>query len=130
VERFDNTFLKCAGYPLSLDDQAASVEISILHPPGMELLANQREYLTEGEIESLLATVGKSRNPVRDRLLILMAFRHAKRLAICPPPHTPPFARRDSLDSDKRCQAALHLFARWITRGAPEPQEDGPADPD
>jgi hypothetical protein len=39
-----------------------------------------------------------------------------KNLAICPPPQTPPFARRDSLDSEKRCQTALHLFARWITR--------------
>ena len=37
----------------------------------------QREYLTEAEIDKLLATAGNSRNPVRDRLLILMAFRHA-----------------------------------------------------
>jgi type 1 fimbriae regulatory protein FimB/type 1 fimbriae regulatory protein FimE len=35
----------------------------------------QREYLTEGEIDSLLAAAGNSRNPTRDRLLILMAFR-------------------------------------------------------
>ena len=41
----------------------------------------QREYLTEGEIDSLLATAGNSRNPVRDRLLILMAFRHALRVS-------------------------------------------------
>src|SRR6478672_3554249 len=41
----------------------------------------QREYLTEGEIEALLATAGNSRNPVRDRLLILMAFRHALRVS-------------------------------------------------
>ena len=39
----------------------------------------QREYLTEGEIDSLLAVAGNSRNPVRDRLLILVAFRHALR---------------------------------------------------
>ena len=32
----------------------------------------QREYLTEGEIDTLLVTAGNSRNPVRDRLLILM----------------------------------------------------------
>jgi len=37
----------------------------------------QREYLTEGEIDSLLGAAGNSRNPGRDRLLILMAFRHA-----------------------------------------------------
>ena len=41
----------------------------------------QREYLTEGEIDSLLATAGNSRNPVRDRLLILVAFRHALRVS-------------------------------------------------
>jgi type 1 fimbriae regulatory protein FimB/type 1 fimbriae regulatory protein FimE len=41
----------------------------------------QREYLTEPEIEELLATAGSSRNPVRDRLLILMAFRHALRVS-------------------------------------------------
>src|SRR5262245_1826572 len=41
----------------------------------------QREYLTEGEIDSLLATGGNSRNPTRDRLLILMAFRHALRVS-------------------------------------------------
>jgi type 1 fimbriae regulatory protein FimB/type 1 fimbriae regulatory protein FimE len=41
----------------------------------------QREYLTEAEIAKLLATAGKSRNPVRDRLLILMAFRHALRVS-------------------------------------------------
>jgi type 1 fimbriae regulatory protein FimB/type 1 fimbriae regulatory protein FimE len=41
----------------------------------------QREYLTEGEIDSLLAAAGNSRNPTRDRLLILMAFRHALRVS-------------------------------------------------
>src|SRR5262245_59884833 len=41
----------------------------------------QREYLTEGEIDKLLATAGDSRNPVRDRLLTLMAFRHALRVS-------------------------------------------------
>jgi integrase len=41
----------------------------------------QREYLTEGEIDCLLATAGSNRNPVRDRLLILMAFRHALRVS-------------------------------------------------
>ena len=39
-----------------------------------------REYLTEGEIEKLLTTAGKSRNPNRDRLLVLMAYRHALRI--------------------------------------------------
>jgi integrase len=41
----------------------------------------QREYLTEAEIDRLLATASTSRNPVRDRLLILMAFRHALRVS-------------------------------------------------
>ena len=41
----------------------------------------QREYLTEGEIDGLLATAGNSCNAVRDRLLILMAFRHALRVS-------------------------------------------------
>jgi type 1 fimbriae regulatory protein FimB/type 1 fimbriae regulatory protein FimE len=40
-----------------------------------------REYLTEAEIERLLKAAGKSRNPVRDRLLILLAFRHALRVS-------------------------------------------------
>jgi len=41
----------------------------------------QREYLTESEIDKLVAAAGDSRNPVRDRLLILMAFRHALRVS-------------------------------------------------
>jgi integrase len=41
----------------------------------------KREYLTEAEIERLLEAAGKSRNPVRDRLLILLAFRHALRVS-------------------------------------------------
>ena len=40
----------------------------------------QREYLTEAEIDKLWRA-GESRNPVRDRLLILMAFRHALRVS-------------------------------------------------
>src|SRR6201981_1014458 len=41
----------------------------------------RREYLTEKEIDKLLAAAGDSRNPGRDRLLILMAFRHALRVS-------------------------------------------------
>src|SRR6478752_7333099 len=41
----------------------------------------QREYLTESEIDKLVAVAGESRNPIRDRLLILMAFRHALRVS-------------------------------------------------
>jgi len=41
----------------------------------------KREYLTEPEVEKLIAAAGDSRNPVRDRLLILMAFRHALRVS-------------------------------------------------
>ena len=33
-----------------------------------------REYLTEAEIEKLLATARKSRNPTRDSLLVLLAL--------------------------------------------------------
>jgi type 1 fimbriae regulatory protein FimB/type 1 fimbriae regulatory protein FimE len=40
-----------------------------------------REYFTEAEIGKLLETAGKSRNPARDRLLILLAFRHALRVS-------------------------------------------------
>src|ERR1700746_71511 len=41
----------------------------------------QRGDLTESEIDKLVAAAGESRNPVRDRLLILMAFRHALRVS-------------------------------------------------
>jgi integrase len=41
----------------------------------------QREYLTEAEVDKLIAAAGNSRNPGRDRLLILMAFRHALRVS-------------------------------------------------
>ena len=41
----------------------------------------QREYLTEAEVDKLVAAAGKGRNPVRDRLLIMMAFRHALRVS-------------------------------------------------
>jgi integrase len=41
----------------------------------------QREYLTEGEIDKLMTCAGEGRNPVRDRLLIMMAFRHALRVS-------------------------------------------------
>jgi type 1 fimbriae regulatory protein FimB/type 1 fimbriae regulatory protein FimE len=40
-----------------------------------------REYLSEKEIDHLLAAASESRNPGRDRLLILMAFRHALRVS-------------------------------------------------
>jgi integrase len=40
-----------------------------------------REYLTEGEIEKLLVAAGKSRNPNRDRLIVLLTFRHALRVS-------------------------------------------------
>jgi type 1 fimbriae regulatory protein FimB/type 1 fimbriae regulatory protein FimE len=40
-----------------------------------------REYLTEAEIEKLIAAAGKGRNPERDRLLVTMAFRHALRVS-------------------------------------------------
>jgi integrase len=41
----------------------------------------KREYLTESEIDKLLAAAGQSRNPARDRLLVLLAYRHALRVS-------------------------------------------------
>ena len=41
----------------------------------------QRENLTEAEIAKLLEATCNNRNPSRDRLLILMAFRHALRVS-------------------------------------------------
>jgi type 1 fimbriae regulatory protein FimE len=41
----------------------------------------QREYLTEAEVAKLVDTAGKSRNPIRDRLMIRMAFLHALRVS-------------------------------------------------
>jgi type 1 fimbriae regulatory protein FimB/type 1 fimbriae regulatory protein FimE len=40
-----------------------------------------REYLTESEIEKLLTTARQSRNPTRDALLVLLAYRHALRVS-------------------------------------------------
>jgi integrase len=34
----------------------------------------QREYLTEAEVAKLVDAAGNSRNPIRDRLMIRMAF--------------------------------------------------------
>jgi integrase len=48
---------------------------------GRNAVYRSREYLTEAEIAQLLDAAGKSRNPVRDRLLILLAFRHALRVS-------------------------------------------------
>ena len=39
---------------------------------GKNAVYRQREYLTESEVDSLLTVAGTSRNPVRDRLLILI----------------------------------------------------------
>jgi integrase len=40
-----------------------------------------REYLAEAEVEKLLTAAGKSRNPNRDRLLVLLTYRHALRVS-------------------------------------------------
>ena len=40
-----------------------------------------REYLNEDEIKRLLDAAGKSCNPVRDRLFVLLCFRHALRVS-------------------------------------------------
>jgi integrase len=40
-----------------------------------------REYLTEAEIEALRKAARGNRNPVRDELLVVLAFRHALRVS-------------------------------------------------
>ena|SRR6516164_6584322 len=40
-----------------------------------------REYLTENEVAKLLVVAGKSRNPSRDKLIVLLTFRHALRVS-------------------------------------------------
>src|SRR6266516_99897 len=40
-----------------------------------------REYLTEAEIEMLRKVARRSRNPVRDELLVVLALRHALRVS-------------------------------------------------
>ena len=40
-----------------------------------------REYLSEPEIDQLIAAAGNGRNPERDRLIVMMAFRHALRVS-------------------------------------------------
>ena len=40
-----------------------------------------REYLTEAEVEQLRKAARQNRNPVRDELLILLAYRHALRVS-------------------------------------------------
>jgi integrase len=40
-----------------------------------------REYLTEAEIEALRKAARATRNPVRDELLVVLAFRHALRVS-------------------------------------------------
>ena len=49
--------------------------------PVQEQRLCQREYLTEPEVAKLVVSAAESRNPVRDRLLILLAFRHALRVS-------------------------------------------------
>src|SRR5215471_3902879 len=41
----------------------------------------QREYLTEAEVEKVLAAARKTKNPIRDQLLILLCYRHALRVS-------------------------------------------------
>src|SRR4029077_17372257 len=41
----------------------------------------QREYLTEAEVAKLVAVAGEGRHPIRDRLMIRMAFLHALRVS-------------------------------------------------
>jgi integrase len=40
-----------------------------------------REYLTETEIEALRKAARRNRNPARDELLVVLAFRHALRVS-------------------------------------------------
>jgi site-specific recombinase XerD len=46
--------------------------------------SRRREYLTQDEIEKLLAAAKKTRNPERDYAILLLAYRHALRVTeIC-----------------------------------------------
>src|SRR6516162_5437950 len=58
-----------------------SVKPTVRGGRGKNAEYRKREYLTEPEVEKLLTAAGDSRNPGRDRLLILMAFRHALRVS-------------------------------------------------
>lgn len=49
------------------------------NPPQLPKAAQSRKYLTEKEIESLMAAAKKNRNPVRDQLLIWTSYRHGLR---------------------------------------------------
>ena len=40
-----------------------------------------REFLTDAEIEQLRKAARRSRNPVRDELLVVLAYRHALRVS-------------------------------------------------
>jgi type 1 fimbriae regulatory protein FimB/type 1 fimbriae regulatory protein FimE len=40
-----------------------------------------RKYLTENEIAKLVVAAGKSRNANRDKLVVLLTFRHALRVS-------------------------------------------------
>src|SRR5262245_59910774 len=60
---------------------SASEKPTVARGRGKNAEYRTREYLTEAEVEKLLTAAGKSRNPERDRLLVLMAFRHASRVS-------------------------------------------------
>jgi hypothetical protein len=60
--------------------QPTAEKPTVMQGRGKNAAYRSREYLTEGEIEKLLTAAGKSRNANRDRLLVLMAYRHALRV--------------------------------------------------
>ena len=75
-------------------------------PPNGKL--RTREYLTEAEVESLLAAVRRHRYGHRDATMILVAYRHGLRLSELVD------LRRDQIDF-----AAANLHVRRVKQGTP-----------
>ena len=89
--------------------QAEKPTVTVTTPRrGKNVTYRQREYLTEAEIEKLLAAAGKGRNAERDRLIVLLCFRHALRVSELVD------VRVDDLDLK-----AATLFVRRAKNGTP-----------
>jgi integrase len=93
----------------------------------------QREHLTEAEVAKLVDTAGKSRNPIRDRLMIRMAFLHALRVSelvdlrwqqIDLATHTIHITRaKNGTPSNHRLEGDELRFLRALRREHPHPAE-------
>jgi type 1 fimbriae regulatory protein FimB/type 1 fimbriae regulatory protein FimE len=84
VITYDSSYSQTGNLPMKTVIQlraSQSVKPTVRGGRAKNAAYRQREYLTEAEIEKLVSAAGDSRNPVRDRLLILIAFRHALRVS-------------------------------------------------